>query len=113
MLIANYFLKSFSSEAIILLKIETYSIAPFGLISGVLMLFAMGFMKMMVSTRFGLRLLENHPRLFSMGAVSKEGPSLETAKNTNFEITLVGKGWKTKGRITYDIRKILDPSFSL
>ena len=95
------------------MKIETYSIAPFGLISGVLMLFAMGFMKMMVSTRFGLRLLENHPRLFSMGAVSKEGPSLETAKNTNFEITLVGKGWKTKGRNTYDIRKIYDPSFSL
>ena len=77
------------------------------------MLFAMGFMKMMVSTRFGLRLLENHPRLFSMGAVSKEGPSLETAKNTNFKITLVGKGWKTKGRIIYDIRKILDPSISL
>ena len=84
-----------------LFKIETYSIAPFGLISGVIMLFAMGFMKMMVSTRFGLRLLENHPRLFSMGAVSKEGPSLETAKNTNFKITLVGKGWKTKGRDTY------------
>ena len=60
------------------------------------MLFGMGFMKLMVSTRFGLNLLLNHPRLFSMGAVSKEGPSLETAQNTNFKITLVGKGWKTK-----------------
>ena len=60
------------------------------------MLFGMGFMKLMVSTRFGLNLLLNHPRLFSMGAVSKEGPSLETARNTNFKITLVGKGWKTK-----------------
>ena len=60
------------------------------------MLFGMGFMKLMVSTRFGLNLLLNHPRMFSMGAVSKEGPSLETARNTNFKITLVGKGWKTK-----------------
>ena len=77
-------------------QVETYSIAPFGLISGVFMLFAMGFMKLMVSTRFGLGLLENHPRLFTMGAVSKEGPTLETAQNTNFKITLVGKGWKTK-----------------
>ena len=60
------------------------------------MLFGMGFMKLMVSTRFGLSLLENHPRLFSMGQVSKEGPTLETAQRTNFKITLVGKGWKTK-----------------
>ena len=77
-------------------QVETYSIAPFGLISGLFMLCAMGFMKLMVSTSFGLRLLENHPRLFTFGSVSKEGPSLETAQNTNFKITLVGKGWKTK-----------------
>ena len=75
---------------------EVYSIAPFGIISGLVMLLIMGIMKLFVSTRCGLRLLENHPKLFTLGTVSRDGPSLETAQNTNFEITLVGKGWKTK-----------------
>ncbi len=45
---------------------------------------------------FGRKLLESYPGIFSFGTVSKEGPSKEMADNTNFEMTLIGKGWKDK-----------------
>jgi short subunit dehydrogenase-like uncharacterized protein len=47
---------------------------------------------------FGRTLLEKYPSLFSFGMVSKEGPTREVAENTNFEMTLVGKGWKEEGK---------------
>jgi len=47
--------------------------------------------------KFGRSLLENHPRFFSFGAVSKQGVPKEKASETNFEMTLLGKGWATKG----------------
>ena len=37
-------------------------------------------------------------RFFSFGAVSKDGPSKEMAEGTNFEMTLLGKGWKQEGK---------------
>jgi short subunit dehydrogenase-like uncharacterized protein len=52
---------------------------------------------LLASTKFGRSLLENHPKFFSMGAVSKQGVPKEKADNTNFEMTLYGKGWATKG----------------
>jgi short subunit dehydrogenase-like uncharacterized protein len=51
----------------------------------------------LASYKFGRSLLENHPKLFSVGAVSKQGVPKEKADKTNFEMTLYGKGWDTKG----------------
>ena len=45
---------------------------------------------------FGRSLLKSHPRFFSFGFYSKEGPSREMAENTNFVTTIVGRGWKTR-----------------
>lgn len=42
---------------------------------------------------FGRQLLLNHPKLFSLGFFSHEGPSEETMKNTKFSITFFGQGW--------------------
>ena len=42
--------------------------------------------------RIGRYLLERFPGFFSAGAVSKQGPSRRMAENTNFEMTLFGKG---------------------
>ena len=43
-------------------------------------------------------LLLPHSRFFSFGAVSKDGPSKEMAEGTNFEMTLLGRGWKQEGK---------------
>jgi len=51
---------------------------------------------LLASFRWGRALLEGYPGLFSFGAVSKEGPPKEKADNTNFELTLVGEGWKER-----------------
>ena len=39
-----------------------------------------------------------YSRFFSFGAVSKDGPSKEMAEGTNFEMTLLGRGWKQEGK---------------
>lgn len=44
--------------------------------------------------KWGRHLLETYPTLFSFGAVSKDGVPKQKADNTNFELTLVGEGWK-------------------
>jgi len=46
--------------------------------------------------RCGRYLLENYPRLFSLGFVSHEGPSRASADGTKFTFTLSGQGWKEK-----------------
>eukprot|EP00088_Acartia_fossae_P067644 TRINITY_DN8463_c0_g1_i11.p1 TRINITY_DN8463_c0_g1~~TRINITY_DN8463_c0_g1_i11.p1 ORF type:complete len:419 (-),score=82.97 TRINITY_DN8463_c0_g1_i11:598-1854(-) len=51
----------------------------------------------LASYKFGRSLLENHPKFFSFGAVSKQGVPKQKAAETNFELTLFGKGWATKG----------------
>jgi len=52
---------------------------------------------LLASSKFGRSLLENYPGFFSFGAVSKQGVPKQKADETNFKMTLVGKGWKTKG----------------
>lgn len=42
---------------------------------------------------FGRKLLLSHPKIFSLGFFSREGPSDETMKNTKFSITFYGDGW--------------------
>jgi len=44
--------------------------------------------------RIGRYLLEKYPGFFSLGMVSKQGPSRRMAENTNFEMKLYGRGWK-------------------
>ncbi len=41
----------------------------------------------------GRSALEAYPGLFTLGAVSRRGPSKEMAEETNFVMTLVGLGW--------------------
>jgi len=43
--------------------------------------------------KFGRWLLETFPYVFSLGNVSKAGPSKEVIKQSWFKMTLVGKGW--------------------
>jgi len=50
----------------------------------------------MCNFRFGRYLLESFPWLFSMGNVTKAGPSKETIEQSAFKMTLLGKGWKNK-----------------
>jgi len=50
------------------------------------------------SFKFGRSLLEKYPGFFSFGAVSKQGVPKQKADETNFELTLIGKGWATKGQ---------------
>lgn len=42
---------------------------------------------------FGRKLLLDHPKFFSFGFFSHEGPSEESMKNTKFSITFYGDGW--------------------
>uniref|UniRef100_A0AAG5CT88 Saccharopine dehydrogenase NADP binding domain-containing protein n=1 Tax=Anopheles atroparvus TaxID=41427 RepID=A0AAG5CT88_ANOAO len=51
---------------------------------------------LMVKTSFGRRMLLNHPRLFSLGMVSHEGPSDEAMNNTQFALYFEGRGWEEK-----------------
>jgi len=52
---------------------------------------------LLASSKFGRSLLENYPGFFSLGAVSKQGVPKQKADETNFEMTLLGAGWATKG----------------
>jgi short subunit dehydrogenase-like uncharacterized protein len=50
----------------------------------------------------GRSLLKKHPRFFSLGLISRDGPTELVEENTKFELTFIGKGWKgheTKGPI--------------
>lgn len=49
-----------------------------------------------VMTRFSLgrSLLLSHPKIFSFGFASHEGPKEEQNENVNFEMTFYGEGWK-------------------
>ena len=50
----------------------------------------------LAGSKFGRRMLEKYPGFFTAGGVSKKGPSKRMADNTNFKVTLVGKGWNDK-----------------
>lgn len=68
--------------------------------SGLVEVFAISFIGaifwLLVKTTTGQNLLLNHPRLFSLGLVSHEGPSDEAAKNTHFTMHFEGRGWEEK-----------------
>jgi len=64
----------------------------------------LGIMANFKPTRY---LLLRFPWLFSLGFVSKEGPSKETIEKSQFKMTLVGKGWKGKEE-SLDIQEPVD-----
>lgn len=37
-----------------------------------------------------------HPKFFSLGFISHEGPTEELAEATHFSVTIVGNGWSEK-----------------
>lgn len=45
---------------------------------------------------WGRNLLKNHPKFFTLGLFSKEGPSKKDVDGTSFSMTLLGKGWDLK-----------------
>lgn len=51
-----------------------------------------------IFTKFeiGRKLLLKHPKAFTMGFVSHEGPTEESMENTNFQMIFNGEGWKDK-----------------
>jgi hypothetical protein len=51
---------------------------------------------MMSKFACGRRLLLAHPKFFTAGFVSHEGPKEEQNENAMFEITFIGEGWKEK-----------------
>jgi len=62
----------------------------------VLMVLFGGMFTFLVKFEFGRKLLLKHPRLFSGGMFSHEGPSEEKIKKTKFSMTFRGEGWSEK-----------------
>ncbi|KAK4882003.1 hypothetical protein RN001_005322 [Aquatica leii] len=60
-----------------------------------LMIFG-GIFQLLVKYEFGRKLLLDHPKIFSMGFFSHEGPSRQSTQSTSFALTFRGKGWKEK-----------------
>ncbi|GLV31174.1 Saccheropin dehydrogenase 1 [Carabus blaptoides fortunei] len=58
---------------------------------------------------FGRYLLLKHPKLFSAGFASHEGPAEEVMQNTHFSITLVGKGWTSDKTLAEPTDQISEP----
>lgn len=57
-------------------------------------MFVAAIFALMTRFLFGRKLLLAHPKLFSFGFVSREGPEEATNENTNFEMLFYGQGWK-------------------
>ncbi|KAM3959969.1 saccharopine dehydrogenase-like oxidoreductase [Aphomia sociella] len=49
---------------------------------------------LMLKIRFTKQLLLDHPRFFTIGLITKQGPSEKMMNNTFFKFELVGKGWE-------------------
>jgi len=64
------------------------------LISALLTIFIGIFFGLLAKYKPGRYLLEKYPRFFSMGTVSKQGPTKRMAENTNFEMKIFGRGWR-------------------
>ncbi|KAM3959967.1 saccharopine dehydrogenase-like oxidoreductase [Aphomia sociella] len=59
-----------------------------------IMAFAGVLIYLMIKTKFTTQLLLKHPRFFTAGMITKQGPKEEMINNTFFKFQLVGKGWE-------------------
>lgn len=73
--------------------IHYYLQLPTALHAVLLVLFGAVF-GLLASFGAGRRLLERYPEVFSLGKVSRRGPSTEMMEGTRFQLTLVGHGWR-------------------
>ena len=62
------------------------------LISALLTILIGIFFGLLAKYKPGRYLLEKYPKFFSMGMVSKQGPTKRMAENTNFEMKIFGRG---------------------
>lgn len=60
----------------------------------VLGIFAALSLFIMTKISFTRQLLLDYPKLFSLGYISKEGPTEEVMNNTSFKFQLIGEGWE-------------------
>merc|ERR1712038_1571945 len=88
--------RSFSSwSAVLEASAQIMCYAQFSsLISALLTIFIGIFFGLLAKYKPGRYLLEKYPKFFSMGMVSKQGPTKRMAENTNFEMKIFGRGWK-------------------
>ncbi|XP_034936717.1 saccharopine dehydrogenase-like oxidoreductase [Chelonus insularis] len=76
-------------------QIQTY-VSFKSLLTAISMGFTMILFALMTRFRCGYNLLLKHPRFFSGGLASHEGPDPEILPKTHFSITLKATGWKEK-----------------
>lgn len=57
-------------------------------------MFAGFFIFVMSKTKCTRNLLLNHPKFFTMGRVTKQGPTDVVMNNTHFSFELIGEGWE-------------------
>jgi hypothetical protein len=50
----------------------------------------------LINFKFGRSLLLHYPRFFSLGLISRDGPTEKVMDSTMFEMTFIGEGWKEK-----------------
>jgi len=58
---------------------------------------------------YGRKLLLNHPKFFSLGFFSHEGPKPEVMENTKFSITFYGEGWPVEEKLAEPTDKHTSP----
>ncbi|XP_026759514.2 saccharopine dehydrogenase-like oxidoreductase [Galleria mellonella] len=59
-----------------------------------LLAFAQMMLILMTKAKFTTQLLLTHPRLFTLGMVSRKGPKEQVMNNMHFKFELVGRGWE-------------------
>lgn len=77
--------------------VQLYPYVGFSSLFGTLMLTFYGiFLFIMAQFKCGRKLLLKHPRCFSLGYISHEGPSEDLMNNTKFSMTFHAQGWDEK-----------------
>ncbi|ESO13187.1 hypothetical protein HELRODRAFT_105775 [Helobdella robusta] len=81
-------------------KIQPIQFYPYIAASGVGTLISWLFIGVMLFVfskfKFGIYLLENYPRIFSLGMFTSNGPTRAQVKGSTFEMTFIGEGYSTK-----------------
>jgi hypothetical protein len=62
--------------------LATLGILLFGVVFGIFSMFS-----------FGRKLLLKHPKIFTLGFISHEGPSEESMNHAKFDMIIYGEGW--------------------
>ena len=88
-------------------QVRTYALCPsffMTMLTTILMLIFFVLCKF----SWGQYLLQTYPGFFSNGMVTKANPPKEVIENTNFSVTLFGKGWKNGDKTNGDQKTPMD-----